>query len=522
MAENNSTPDSAPRGLNVLTALLLSAGFWPLLAAFALARWEEPICRGGGLALLGAALLAIRAMRSPAAKLAAPGDRRIWGALLGLGLVVLAVATFLWLPGLAALAAVLTLLAATGWNGGWPLVRLFAPAWVVLVTILPLPFGWGETLLQAAQGFILRAADQMLYTFQVPHLLRLDGFELTSRVVPRADLFAGLHGLPAVLTVGLVWLLWWRRHPVRIGLELAVVACLALPGEVLRVAWGVERCETGRMDFFRTTGADVVVVGVWLFYLLLLLSFDQLIGFLVERRRRSSDLPLGADEAAKAVPWRQVLGLSARPTALVWTFAGVALGLGLLQVGLGWLHREARVAPAVVVAGLRPEVMLPAATLAEGWRAIGAAEAIAEVAGLPGAQTWHWQRSQVTLSLGLDGPMPGFVEPTAGYLAAGWEITDRRALVSATNTTPPCVEVNLTRAPMLHAVLWYGVLDEAGHWREPPGTAPAAGTSETQGYRVQALLVTARPLMDTERAAARSLFEAARQALAGQLNAPQK
>jgi hypothetical protein len=106
----------------------------------------------------------------------------------------------------------------------------------------------------------------------------------------------------------------------------------------------------------------------------------------------------------------------------------------------------------------------------------------------------------------------------------GWQLAEATPVVSSTNAVPPYVEVELTREPMLHGVLWFGLVDEAGRWLEPPNhgagwvarpgaTSPGSGAS----HRVQALAVGARPLTPAERVEARRVFDAARLALAAQL-----
>ena len=520
MAETNPMPSPASRGVSVLCASLLGLGFTPLLLLYLAELWAKPWYRGWPLAVLGAGLLAGRALRwQPAA--AVPGNPRVWLPWLGFGLALLAVATLRWTPWLGACAALVGLVGVVGAGGGWPLTRALSPAYVLLLTVIELPLGGDARLMEGLQTFVLQAADQLLFTFQVPHLLGPNGFELTTRVVPRTELFAGLHGLPAVLIVGLGWLLWWRRHPLRIAVALLAVLLFAVPGEVLRVAWGVKECEAGGVDFFRTVRSDAVTAGAWLLYFLLLLSVDQFTGFLAEPRRRAGEsLPVGPEPPAPR-SWQAVLGLSRSALGLVRGLAGVAIVLGLLQIGLGWLRLTARGDAEVAAAGLRPDMVLHVPAVGGAWQAIAPTDVIAGVATKAAdARVWHWQSGQMTLALGLDGPLTSFADPSAGYVAEGWKLGRATPRVSATNAAPPCVEVELTRTPMLHAVLYYGLLDEAGHWLEPPGAAAparASGGGNPLSYRVQALAVSARPLTPEERAAARQAFDVGRLTLAGQL-----
>lgn len=525
MAETNPAPPLPPRGApSAGVVALLALGFLPLLLAYFAELWAQPAQRGYLLALPAAVLLGARGMRN-LDQPATPGTAWLWLSLHILGLGLLVAATVMWSPGLGLLASLVALAGVVGWCGGARLLRALGPMFVLLLTLLAPLLPWNDRLWTALQEFVLKAVDRMLYTFEVPHLLGVNGFELTALTVPREELFAGLNGLPGLLVLLLGGLLWWRRHPLRILVVLAAVGVFAVPSEVLRVTWGLKACHATGGDFFQTARAGVITGALWLLWFGLGLSVDQFTGFLVEVRRRSGGPLPEAPAPAPRLPWRVALGLGRESSRLAWAFVAVALVLGLTATGRGWLRRNDLREAVGAASRLPAGAVFEMPAFGGEWRVLLASEVLGEVAMTArDVRTWQWQSGQVTLTLGLDGPLTGFVDPSPGYVKRGWQIAEASPVVSATNAVPPYVEVELTREPMLHGVLWFGLVDEAGRWLEPPNhgagwvarpgaTSPGSGAS----HRVQALAVSARPLTPAERAEARRVFDAARLALAAQL-----
>jgi hypothetical protein len=525
MADITQSAASPPRrAIGAGSVALVALGFAPLVLAGCAALWAVPWQRGYLLAFPGAALVAWSRVRR-ASQPAAPGASPAWRYLPVVGLALLAAATFRWSPGLGLCAALVTLAGCVGSCGGWQLLRALAPAFALLLAGLLPWLPWDAALRAGLQGFIVGATDQLLYSLQVPHYLRGDGFELTALTVSREDLFAGLSGLPGLLMVTLAALLLLRRHPVRILLALVAVVLFVVPCETLRVAWGLEACDHTARNFFHSIRADCFTGALWLLCFGLVLSVDQFIGFLTEARQGTADFSPEMPAPAARIPLRQALGLAPRSTGLAGTLAAVAVVLGLVGAVLGWQQLDPLREPRALASALPGTAMFDMPASGGDWQALPASGVIASVAMTGRDQrSWQWQRSQMTVSLGLDGPFSGYADPGPAYAQRGWEVGPATAVVAATNTAPPSVEMALTRAPMLHARLFYGVLDETGRWLEPPhhtagwvARPGAADPGSTAAHRVQALAVSARPLTTLESDEARRLFDAARLQLAEQL-----
>lgn len=514
MAENTGATPTPDRGLNGACAALLALGFAPPAVLGLADLWAQPWTRGWPLALVGALALGWRAWREPRAEVR-PGGAAHWGTVVGLALAVSLVAALRWSPGLALGAAWLGLVGLVGWLGGRAFTRAWLPAYAVLLIGVGGALATAGGAQTALKDFVLRGADQLLYSLEVPHLPGPAGLELTALTVPRSSVFAGLHGLPGVLTVGLLALLWLRRHPLRIAVVLGATAVLFLPGEVARVAWGARAADLSGVDFFRTWRADAIVLGLWALAVVVLLSVDQFIGFLTGPRARAEGERPALPTAPVAFGPGRTPG--ARASALAWSCVALALVLGIAQAGFGWLRWQARAEPLPTVSPpLDIAWNLPA--IEPGWQAITDGAVIAgTVTRPPRLGIWGWQRRQFTLELTIEGPWREPEDALPGYLEAGWTVEAVASIRASAEALPPRVEASLSRPPMLRAVLYCGWFDESGRWLEGPEDRGGARGASRTIYRVQALAVAARELTETERETARELFDAIRLALANQV-----
>ncbi len=523
MTDDPSTTKPAARGPSVLTIALVGLGFLPMVIAYFSELWDKPWYRWFPLALVGALVLALRATREPLTP-AVPGHRGLWLPLLGAGLLLLAAAVWFGSPWLGWVAALLALAGVLGWCGGWPLFKLILPAYALLVVMLAPPLAWDVLAVARLERLILAAVSRLLYTLSVPHLINPGGVALADLTLPRAGLFTGLYGLPGVLVAGLVWLLWRRRHPVRLAFTLLATAFLLLPGEVLRIAWGVAASDASKADFFVTSRSTLVVVGLWLLDFGWLLSLDQLLRFLTTPRRKP-DSPPASPVTAVWPGARAVLGLGGPASPLAWGLAVLAILLGAAQAGLSWQRANVRAVDARPVASvLRADA---AFTLSEwpDWRTFNGSNSLAQPMRFsPERGSWHRQRGDLALSVVIAGPLVGFTTPISAYQNDGWRLTGWAPVISAGGTPPPCAQAELLRDVLFRGVLWFGVMDESGRWVAPPARAGwsdasqalAAGPSRPS-YLVQALAVSTRNLTLPEREEVRRRFEVAREELSRQV-----
>ena len=503
---------------------LLAAGFLPLGLAYFAEAWGKPWYRWFPLALLAALALAVRAL-TQARQAAKPGADQAWVSLVFCGVGLLGLASAVWSPWLGWLALLVTLPGVIGWCGGKDLFRRLVPAYVLLVVCLSPPLDWDVTIVNRLERLLLSGADRLLYTLGGPHLVSAVGVTLPRLNVPHAGLYTGLHGLPAVLVLGLVFLLWMRRGPLRVCLTLVLSSLLFLPCESVRLARGLAACDETGTNFFLTAKSTQSVVGWWLLYALLLVSMDQFVRFLVVPRNRAEtgEAPEFPPEPPPWPGWGAVLGMRPVASRLAWGLALAGVALAGVQVVRAW-QKPAGMSEAARLAAVK---LKPGAVFRlPDWDGFHNLRETNSLAQLPRVGTmlgaWYRQRQDLAMAVGLSGPMMGFPSPLLAAQEQGWELRGWEA--TRNETRQACARAELVRDAILRGILWFGVVDAAGRWVEAParlGRDNRASVENQLGpcYLLQTIVVSTRNLTPAELGEVRERFEVARAELARQLAA---
>jgi lipid-A-disaccharide synthase-like uncharacterized protein len=485
-------------------------GCAPLVVAYFFNLWDQPYYRFFPLALLGAGWLAWRGWRS-APPSPMPGARWLVLTLTGTALALLATGAVLWVPWLGVAALLCVLLGAVWARGGGRLAGRLLPALVMGLTVLTPPFGWDEAVMNRLEGWVMSGAGRMLYSMQVPHLLGWLSVELAGRKIPLKELFAGLNLLPGLLAVCLFYLLWRRRPVVLVGLTLAAVFAFAMPGEVVRVAFGLRACDTLGVDRFANWRNAVTAWGMCGLGLGLMLSVDQLLVFLTDMSQmrqwgiRSTASEAPATAAEPGPPGAR----AALSPPLAWGLVGVSALLGLTQLGTGWnYHRHQVVAEGPPTAGTLAEVRFELPDAWGEWKRAEGTNSMSAMALTPGAksQRWYYQKGELSLVLAVDYPWRGFASPVLAYREADWRVAAENLSGTEPGAVLPSGRAELALDPVLKGVLWYGAVTAQGQW-----LLPAAPPSERPlAYRVQGLLLVGRKIEPSDIKEAKDVFEQAR------------
>lgn len=497
-------------------------GCAPLVVTYFFNLWEKPYYRFFPLALLGAGWLAWRGWRS--APPPVPGARWVVLTLAGVALALLAAGAGLWVPWLGVAALLCVLLGAVWAHGGWRLARPLLPALVLSLTVLTPPFGWDEAVMNRLQAWVMSGAGRMLYSLQVPHLLGWWSVELAGRKVPLKELFAGLNLLPGLLAVCLFYLLGQRRQAAVVVLTLATVFAFAMPGEVMRVAFGLRASDALGLDRFTNWRNTATAWGLGGLLLVLMLSVDQLLVFLTDlsqmRRWRTRPTADGAPVPAPAPePTAPVAGAALSPR-LAWGLVWVSALLGLTQMGTGWNHYQHRVvAEGPPAAGALAEVRFELPEAFGEWKRAEVTNYMAAIALTPGAksQRWFYQKGELSLVLAVDYPWRGVVSPVPAYREADWRLTAENSGGTELSAILPGGRAEMAFDPVLKSVLWYGAVTAQGQWLRPAVPLPEKPLS----YRVQGLLLVGRKIEPADRKEANEVFEQARAQWSRQLVEPQ-
>src|SRR5262249_46740179 len=193
----------------VLVGTLLVLAFVPLLVLHAQWLWGRPHYQFFPLILLGAGLLAYRALAEQGPF--SPGTQRWTLILFGLSWTTLALAVFLNSGWLGAVAALITWLAVAQACGGAAMARALLPAWVLLLLTVPPPLNLDLRLVQLLQTVVSRGSSRILDQLGVFHHLAGNVVEVGSRRFLVEEACSGIHSLNVVLACTLFFVFWVRR-----------------------------------------------------------------------------------------------------------------------------------------------------------------------------------------------------------------------------------------------------------------------------------------------------------------------
>ena len=522
-------PSMAERtGLTRRNLALLAFGFAPLLAEFFVNLWGRPHYQFFPMALAGAGFLAWSRLKGVPRPFVS-GHAAVAAALIGVSFCVLAVATALWSPWLASLAAVICLAGVAWWLGGWKLLRAMVPALVLGLAIIPPPLALDTQLMLYLRGLAARWSSRLLDQLGVIHLLSGNVIELPQRKLLVEEACSGINSVLFTFAVGLFYLMWRRRRVWRIVVCLPCTLAAVLLGNVVRITlggWLEFRHGIDILSGWRHELAGMVLVAI---YLALIVSLDQWLDFLTAPTGLGlTPLPTPKGPSA-AVPLPGPVGGRAG-SAPRW--AGVVACafalLGLAELGRGALHHQRQKVAFVMASAsaLRAGATFTMPEQIGNWKRLNSAVPghQVETQGIC-SQIWHYQQGQAVASVALDYPFRGYHDVTVCYTLQGWHITrQQRQTGQGTNSSMALMEVEMNKMPVSQGSLWFSTVDEQGHWMETPvveqrflDRLQLSGRMEPVSYRVQVLMTGYGPSPPAEREAARQLFEAARELLVPQL-----
>lgn len=526
----------------ILPGILLAIAHLPLLACYALTMWQRPHYRFFPVVLVGATAVLARDCRglgllSPATGLGA------WPPLIVCWLI-LAAATVLVSPWLAAVSALVTILAAVHAVGGPPAVRRALPGWSFLWLGVAPPLGLDGGLIARLRDHASHLAGLLLDSLGVYHLMEGNVVRLAGRRLLVEEACSGINSLFSVVTCVAFFCLWTRRRLLHALVLIASAVAWVVLGNACRIVavtyvidrWGVDLTSgwshelLGFVVFATTLGltASTESALLWLGCLRLPRPGPPCDPFLPEE-------PLPAVEAEPG-PTR-LPDLSATRLGS-WRLAGSYALLLALQAWLVFLARPpgAR-ADAALLDRLAPLTRgdLPArwgAFVQQDFRTVTRAgsDALGEH-----SKVWDYRMGGCEGAVSADYSFRGWHELTACYRSEGWALqsrTVRKAGAEGRDGGGPVVELDLRQRPSRYAHVWFGVWDERGRALEPParydealsllgiagrlharfsswawGSAPSPLDPDGPCYQVQLFLEARRPLTDAERLQARAFFD---------------
>jgi len=395
------------------------------------------------------------------------------------------------------------------------------PAMLLLLVIIPPPLSADTGLVQHLRVLAVTWSSRLLDLLAVTHSLSGNIIELPGQNLLVDEACSGINSALVMLACSLFCGLWRRRSAVQIGVCLAGSLAFVLLGNMIRITFGAWLKFRYNFDLLSGWPHELVGLALFLSYLVLILSLDQLLAFFASpaRRRRSR-----VDVALAAPPLEA--RRSRAPLSPVWgQAAGCAFAfLGCAELGVGWLHyQHAQALPMRAKSTLREGATFALPERIGDWQRLNKETPVLQRIETMGvfSQVWHYRRGETLASVAIDYPFQGCHDVTVCYTLRGWDVRERNVSTGQlTNASPPFVEVRMSNRLGLYGALWYSSVDEHGRWLLGPDPNPGlkesllarlrqSPTGNTVTYQVQTLVTGFNPLGAPECAQARQLFQEA-------------
>ena len=260
---------------------------------------------------------------------------------------LLAASQVLWSPWLGTMAVIISALAVV-LSLGRPLASRVLPVWMLLWLLLPLPFRWDGRLILWLQGLSSQGGSQMLDYLGYNHVLAGYVIQIPGHQFLVEEACSGVQTVFALLATAAVLAVWLRRPLVHGVLLVASAAFWAIAANVIRVTLAIALYVERGVDTDDGWTQAMFGVGLLVFELLMLLSTDRLLRFLlqplvpVEERdpqgeRADPDPPI-AERQTDAAPQ----GSNGMSLVMLNFVALAFLAVGVVQTATGVNRRLAR------------------------------------------------------------------------------------------------------------------------------------------------------------------------------------
>ena len=513
----DTTIDSLPARLKAhrVPLLLAAVGMAPLLGVFLVALWNRSTYQFFPFAMLGVGMLAWRALGQLGDQPPAAGGKWLTRLLaLVAGLVFLA-ANYVWSPWLGFVAFLIALLAGLWWLGGWSLVRLLGPAWLMLLAILPPPLGWDQSLTLWLRSVAVNNSSALLDWLRVIHVQQGNILSLPGKSLMVEEACSGINSFFLCNAFCLFWLLWQRRSLVWLPVVMLFTTLFVVLGNIIRITLGAAGFDYWQLNLLSGWQHEMFGLILVLIYCGLILSVDQFRGFL----NRPMTAPPAIPPSKISLPT-----VSHSGSVLGFRLAGAFLAL----VGLGFFAVHLYASRGEKFSSFahlnRQEIKLSLPASLAGWQRLNSGagdEGLVQTLGVH-SLSWQFQRDGVQAAVAVDYPLDGFHNVSMCYSGNGWQTMGEEELFAPQGHADlHAIKLTLQQS-IRHAVVYHSVVDQNGGWLSTPKvvtsrlaqTLPAAVQT---GYRIQLFEAGYGPLSAAAAPATEALFFQARQTLVQQI-----
>ncbi len=502
---------------NRVNLFLAALGFTPLLWVFFCLSWHRPAYQFFPLALVAAAMLAWRAVKQTG-KTVASGNLWITRLLaLATGVVCL-LANILWSPWLGYIAFLLGMAAALWELGGKPLLKAFAPAGLMLLTILPPPLGWDQTLTLWLRSVAVDTSSALLDWLRVTHVQDGNTIQLPGKTLLMEEACSGINSFILCNAFCLFWVLWQRRPLGWLLPALPATSLFVMLGNVIRITGGAMGFYYWQVNLLSGWQHETFGLLLLLVYCSLILSWDQLLVFLTQSASSPSAVQGGKASPPVAMPLPDRLDSG---PVFGFKFAGtffVVMGIGFFATHLFGGGRHGLAALPNFSSPRELKLSLPSSLA--GWQRINSNagdQALVKTLGVHSI-SWRFQREGIEAVVAVDYPLDGFHNVKHCYINNGWRaMAEEELFLPQSHEDLHAIKLTLEQS-IRHAVVYHSVMDERGAWLSAPKAVASRFTAPPQaGYRVQLITGGYSPLSGAAAAASQELFFQARQTLVPQL-----
>lgn len=340
---------------------------------------------------------------------------------LAICLLGLTASSFLWSPWGAVVCTLGAAFFHLGLSAGWRQIRRWSPAWLICLTLIPLPFGWDDRITVLLRGQTTRVTSQILDFMGILHVSYMNVIEVPSKKLFIADACSGVHSLYVLLAASLFWCLLNHRSILHtlllMGSTIGVVLFENISRLVIIVAvlgWQIDL----------SAGPDHAVLGMTLFLasIGLVVSADQFLLFLLP------DFTTSFGESKPAIPKKKQDKTPTVLTPATVMFAWAVYGLFPLA---GVIQFTCMPGPLPSLASSFQSPPTLKSLGKEGLpERIGNFQRIEfnqidRVFGDPfgqQSQQWVYANGNLVIQASIDYPFDGFHDSTVCYAQVGWKI----------------------------------------------------------------------------------------------------
>lgn len=451
-------------------ALIALGPFVPIVVEFFVNLYRIPNYDFFPMALAAAAFLIWHRMQGFSGWL--PGYSRFGIIVLGVSYLGLIAGTLLMSPWIGYFSFLIACVGFVHILGGYGLLRRLLPIGLLLLTVLPPPFGLDRKFILLLQSFATSQASHVLDSLDIAHAVEGNIISLTEKQLFVEEACSGIHSLTSVIVVTMILMIWLERPWLHSLLMLASGFIWVLAANTLRIVliavareWYQTELAAGKRHFLLGVGLFGLMMG-------LVISTDCLLRVFY---RQFEDQP-------------QVLRPSSAKRVGRVRFAGylaMALGAACFVIGV------------IKLLPLEPKTDITKYPLAIGddvmplkfrnWsRQEGNEGKVKESKRTTMydfgdfSSTWYYESGRWKAMVSFDYPFRAWHDLTECYAGSGWFIVDRTLQTSENGRY---FVVNLKHPERGDARLFYTLIMADGGSPEPP----ASGVSSWLRGRINLL-----------------------------------